>query len=122
MKKTIRLTESELIQIIKKVISEQETQDGIVVKYYEGKPTINGSKISINQTVKGGDKINIPQYGMVELKYPNGGSIVLNKVGENTVPTSVQPTQSDTSMLGDFENVFKKGKGNTRSETGGLRR
>ena len=120
MKKTIRLTESELIQIIKKVISEQET--GIVIRYYEGKPTINGSKISINQTVKGGDKINIPQEGMVELKYPNGGIIVLDKVGENTVPTSAQPTQSDTSMLGGFENVFKKSGGNTRSEEAGIRR
>lgn len=120
MGKTIRLTESDLIKVIKRIISEQNNQ-GIVVQYYEGKPTINGNKISIKQIVKGDDKINIPQEGKVELKYPNGGVVTLEK-GSYKVSDINQPEpfQSSTSVAQSFQKMFTPGR--SVGVTAGIRR
>lgn len=120
MGKIIRLTESELIEVIKKIISEENNQD-IVIQYYEGKPTIKGTQIKIKQIVNVGDIIQIPKEGMVEIKYPNGEVVKFDKKGDYKVPP-ISEIPKPSSMLSDFSNIFKSGKESSRTEVAGVRR
>ena len=63
--------------------------------------------ISIKQIVKGDDEINIPQEGKVELKYPNGGVVTLEK-GSYKVSDINQPEpfQSSTSVAQSFQKML----------------